>query len=237
MIRNTMTKTELYAEITQVIKGKPAAPLSHLPQFWQQLAKSANGTGLEDASRADYVEAARLFRYNDTPLCREALSAIGKDFAVSAYPDLDAMIVSAESAYIKRIVVAVQDLFAEFGYAVPASFYNVILDTARQNDNPGGKSMFKNKKALMQDRLQDAVLHAALLVTPVGLRMQSIFSRHNLRFTHVMNCSCIMQDTAEAPFEISLDADLKPAYLQNLVAAAFEQYGVNAATSGADRGF
>jgi hypothetical protein len=97
--------------------------------------------------------------------------------------------------------------------------------------------MFKDDATLMQDRLWDAVLHAALLVTPIGMFIQSAFSKYGLQFTHVMNCGCAAAEYTGDAFHLPLDPELKAAYLQNMIAAALEQYGVNAATSRANRGF
>lgn len=233
---HNLSKTALYHDITQIIQGSPAMPVSTLPQIWQRLAKSTSGTGLSEAQRRDYVEAAQLFRYHDTPLYLEALSTIGKDFLLSAYPDFDHWLANATTDLSRNMIGAAKALFDEFGYSVPASFYNIILETIRDETKISIK-LFKNKKALMQDRLWDAVLHASLLVTPIGLFVQSIMSQHGVRFTHMMNCSCSPGVNPDQVFFIKLDQDLKAAYLQNMIAASFEQYGVNAATSRSGRGF
>ncbi len=215
-----------YRNITQILHGKPAAPLSLLPPVWQKIKNQ------------DFIEAARLFRYHDTSLCLEALGAIGRDLLPSAYPDLDARLTNASSEIERRTALCLKGLFSEFGRNVPAAFYNALLGALEEDNETVGRRLFKNKKLQMQDRLWDAVLHAVLLVTPIALYVHSVFSQHGLRFTHMMNCSCkveIKED--EPPFTVRLDATLKPAYLQNLVAAALEQYGVNASTSGKTRGF
>ena len=182
-----------------------------------------------------YAEAACLFAWDGTPLATEALNAIGNDFAT--YPDLDAALAAAESDMTCRAIMAIMGIEAELGRDVPAALYNVML-AACQRDNPTQlMDMFKDDKVLMQDRLWDAVLHAALLVTPIGMFIQSTFSRYGLQFTHVMSCGCAPAEYPGAAFFIPLDEDLKPAYLQNMIAAALEQYGVNAATAGKARGF
>lgn len=219
-----------YAEIAKIIHGRPAASLARLPAVWQAIVGGGEASAaLSDQARADYVEAAQLFRYHDTPFAQESLSAIGHDFDRALYPDFAQL--QAETEVARRTIEAVTALFTEFGYEVPASFYQVILAAALREKVGTLMEMFKDKKQLMRDRLQDAVLHAILLVTPVGLRVQSVLSQHGLRFTHVMNCGCNIEVNADAPFTITLDPALKAAYLQNLVAAAFEQYGVNASTS------
>lgn len=229
--------SQAYTDISSIIQGKPAVALSRMPTVWQQIAVGSAAEKLNATVRADYVEAAQLFAYHGTPLAVEAMTAIANDFDTTSYPDFDALAVEADTTTAQKTIAACRALFDVFGYNVPASFYGAFLATALREDITRQMPLFKNKSELMRDRLWDAVLHATLLVTPVGLYVQSVMSQHGLRFVHVMNCSCNIFETAEAPFSISLDQDLMPAYLQNLVAASFEQYGVNASTSRAGRGF
>jgi hypothetical protein len=232
----TSTQRQDYADIARIIHGRPAASISRLPAIWQAIDAASDNSALSAQARRDYVEAAQLFRHHGTPLAVESLEAIGGDFDVAAYPRLDEELKRATTDLQRRTVEAVMELFAEFGYQVPASFYHVVLAAAFETEKPL-LEMFKDKKELLRDRLWDAVLHAMLLVTPVGMRVQSVLSRHGVRFLHVMNCGCAVTDSIDAPFDISLDAGLKPAYLQNMMAASFEQYGVNASTSRQGRGF
>ncbi len=230
----TLQKSKRYENITRIIQGKPATSVTTLPSIWQTLDVTGDGTNLSDAARRDYVEAAQLFNHHKTPMAYEAMTAIGEDFSVSAYPNFDALADTAETVVAQKTAVVLKDLFAEFGYDVPASFYNALLEVA---ESEKWMDMFKNKDQLMQDRLWDAVMHATLLVTPLGLYVHSVFSQHGLRFTHLMNCSCTVAETTDSAFTVTLDQELKPAYLQNMVAASFEQYGVNASTSKDARGF
>ncbi len=109
-------------------------------------------------------------------------------------------------------MLALRDLYVEFGYHVPAAFYNALLGALTEDNEAVGRRLFKNKQNLMQDRLWDAVLHAMLLVTPIGLYVHSVFSQHGLRFVHLMNCSCKIEPREdEPPFHMTLDTTLKPA--------------------------
>lgn len=233
----TAQKSAAYADVARIIGGRPASSLSMLPAFWQGLADGAMGTGLSEAVRADYIEAAQRFVYHKTPLGIEALEVIGQDFMLENYPDFSAWRAEAKTALAQKTLAAVEEIFATLGHDVPAALYDLFLETAFRDNADVLLGMFRQKDQLMRDRLWDAALHAALLVTPVGMFIQSVFSRHGLRFMHVMDCGCRLFETPEASFDIALDADLKPAYLQNMLAATFEQYGVNAATSRAGRGF
>lgn len=231
------TSFDAKADIVSIIHGAPAAPLSQLPHAWHELAAGPADTGLDADARADYVQAARLFRYHNTPLAMESLATIGKDFGLRYYPELPALAAKAQDSLQQKTIAAVSVLFNELGYSVPAAFYNVLLATAMRDDNHKLMGMFRDKTSIQRDRLWDAVLHAVLLVTPIGLYVQSVFSQHGLRFMHVMDCGCKISMTSEPAFTVALDSALKPAYLQNMLAAAFEQYGVNAETSRKSRGF
>lgn len=220
-----ITTAARHADIARIIQGTAPTPLSLLPAVWQNF------------HNADYRQAAQMFMSHGTPLAYEALNAIGQDFASHAYPDLNRAAAQATTALAHKTIAALRDIKTEFGHDIPASLYHLMLACVVRDDSEALMDMFKDKSILMRDRLWDATLHAALLVTPIGLRMHSILSRHGLRLEHVMNCGCKITEVSEPAFEIALDPALKPAYLQNMVAAALEQYGVNAATSKAQRGF
>lgn len=231
----TQTIKQKIESITQIIQGKPAMAVSTLPTIWQKIADGTATTHLTETARADYVMAARLFRFHNTVLCMESLDAIGHDFDADRYPDCARLLRHAPSDIHARTIRAVGDLFETFGYNVPAAFYNALLGAVNETT---GMRLFYKETELTRDRLWDAVLHAALLVTPIGLYVHSVFSQHGLRFVHMMNCSCKVEPLErDLPFRVSWDRDLAPAHLQNMVAAAFEQYGVNAATSRQNRGF
>lgn len=234
MTKLSTQKQQEYNNISQIIKGKPATSMVSLPNIWQELSLSQSNSYLSDSARMDYVEAAQLFNYHKTPLAQEAMIAIGNDFDKNSYPDFSYLRDTAQTPVSKKTVSVLEGLFSEFGYDVPASFYNALIEIAEQGV---WKDLFKNKDTLIQDRLWDSVLHAVLLVTPIGLYVHSVFSQNGLRFTHMMNCSCKIDETKDKPFYITLDQELKAAYLQNVIAASFEQYGVNASTSGKSRGF
>src|SRR5262245_16697708 len=113
-----------YAEISKIIQGKPAASLSRLPSIWLAIDDKNDESALSPAARRDYVEAAQRFRFHDTPLAMEALSAIGYDFDKAVYPDFVKIAALATTEIAQKTVRAVEELFTEFGYDVPASFYN-----------------------------------------------------------------------------------------------------------------
>lgn len=237
MTHITLTKQEEYNEIINSLKkGTGCASLSDLPEIWTAIANGTIETGLSDESKAHYIEAAQLYKVYDTPKAMEALAIIGEDFKAEKYPDLDKFSDEAETLLEVKTAAALNDLYQEFGRAFPASFYEVFIALVQRPDAHVSIDIFKDKNYLQRDCLWDSILHAILLVNPVSLRVQSVFSKHGLRFQHLKGCTCKVSITAEAPFEVALDPELKTAYLQNVVAAAIEQYDYNAFTASDDYG-
>ena len=179
----------------------------------------------------------RNFADNGTTLANQAIEALANDLVPSAYPNLPAMLARATEGFDKCAIAAINELFNTYGRTVPAAFYNVLLTAAFKAEGSEMYRMFQKAENLMEDRLNDAVLHAMLLVTPIGLHVQSVLSGYGLELMHVMNCGCSLRPTARKPFDAPIDSDELPALTENLMAAALEQYGVNAVSSGGKRGF
>jgi len=179
----------------------------------------------------------RQFSSNGTSLAAEAIDALADDLLPSAYPNFDTLKASAAEPFEKCVVAAVAELFGFYGRHVPAAFYNVLLTAAFESQGNLMYRMFEKTSNISRDRLFDAVLHATLLVTPIGMHVQSVLSGYGLELLHVMNCGCKIRAAMHSPFVYSITADTLHALTDNLKAATLEQYGVNARTSGDARGF
>ena len=150
-LETTQKETKAALEQT-VIAGENATPVSELPETWQAIANGTSNVRLRDPQA--YVKMAQLFHYklshgdvdlfNERPeiahlkssfcellgqLATETLAFYGQDFQVKDYPDFDIIFrelerrkVEAERLNVARIGI---DLFSEFGYDLPASFYRV----------------------------------------------------------------------------------------------------------------
>lgn len=195
-----------------------------------QIHAITHGDGVEQALMAKFAD-------NGTPLATLAIEALANDLLPNAYPNLSAMRDRATEAFDKCALAAINELYTFYGRQVPAAFYNVLLTAAFKSEGGEMYRMFEKAANLQEDRLNDAVLHAMLLVTPIGLHVQSVLSGYGLELVHVMNCGCSLRPTARKPFEAPVNLDELPALTENLMAAALEQYGVNAVSSGDKRGF
>ena len=209
---------------------KTQASLGATAPLSAQIQAVTHGEGVEKALMASFAD-------NGTPLATLAIEALANDLLPTAYPDLAKLRDNATEAFDKCVLAAINELYTTYGRNVPAAFYNVLLTAAFKSDDGIMYRMFQKANQLEEDRLNDAVLHAMLLVTPIGLHVQSVLSGYGLELVHVMNCSCILRPTGRKPFEAPVDRDELPALTENLMAAALEQYGVNAVSSGDKRGF
>lgn len=190
--------------------------------------------GLDTAYHQAYIKAMRMFAALNTPMRDEALTALAENLTDAAYPPLGAYDFVVQTPVQRGVLNSLQDIQRIYGNTLPAAFYRVVLNTAFQVEQGTMLPMFKDMDELLEDRIMDAALHAVLLVTPVGLHIQSLFSQNGVRFSHVMNCGCITQESKDAPFYISEPTgDEKVALMQNVIAATLEQYGVNAVTMNA----
>lgn len=205
---------------------------SHKTALSQQIHAITIGEGVDREVMAKFAD-------NGTPLAQLAIEAIANDLLPEAYPDLTVLAAKALQPYEKVVLAAVTELYNFYGRNVPAAFYNVLLVAAFKSENGQMYRMFDQIEPakIAEDRLNDAVLHAMLLVTPIGLHVQSVLSSYGLELMHVMNCGCMLRPRAGKPFEAPLGADELPSLTENLMAAALEQYGVNAVSSGKNRSF
>lgn len=177
------------------------------------------------------------FAGNGTPLAAEAIDALADDLLPTAYPDFATLQAKTAEPFEKCVIAAVAELFGFYGRQVPAAFYNVLLTAAFESKGNLMYRMFEKTENISRDRLFDAVLHSTLLVTPIGMHVQSVLSSYGLELMHVMNCGCKIRAAHHRPFEYTLAADTLHALTDNLKAATLEQYGINARTSGDARGF
>lgn len=200
------------------------------PAIAAQIHAITHGEGVEKKLMANFAD-------NGTPLATLAIEALANDLLPSAYPNIAEMRENATEAFDKCVLAAINELYTFYDRQVPAAFYNVLLAAAFKSEGGEMYRMFQKASNLEEDRLNDAVLHAMLLVTPIGLHVQSVLSGYGLELMHVMNCGCQLRPTARKPFEAPVNLDELPALTENLMAAALEQYGINAVSSGDKRGF
>ncbi|MDP5337305.1 MAG: hypothetical protein NWQ28_01845, partial [Nodularia sp. (in: cyanobacteria)] len=135
-----------------VIAAENAVAIDKLPPIWQDIAAGVANVGIDNPQ--SYVEMAQLFQYklaqgdvdlfNERPelahlksaFCQifgqlgyETLEFYGHDFLIDNYPNFAQILRDVESKgreYADEVKVALigMDLFEEFGYELPASFYH-----------------------------------------------------------------------------------------------------------------
>ena len=136
-----------------LISGEKAATLAQLPPIWQAIAQGKADVGISDAQA--YLHLAQLFLYKFEngdvdlfqdrphlqrfqpmfgqllgPLAWETLAFYGEDFLKERYPNFPAILNQAKTQYgpdsdAVKVAQIGLDLFNEFGYDLPASFYDI----------------------------------------------------------------------------------------------------------------
>ncbi|MGH7998897.1 MAG: hypothetical protein ACREPR_05575 [Brasilonema sp.] len=243
----------LNAPQVQIIAGENAVHLSRLPQVWQDIAVGKAGVGL--ANPQIYVEMAQLFQYkleqgevelfNERPelthlkpsfselfglLARETLEFYGQDFKVERYPDFETILREFESKGAEysnqvKVVRICLELFNEFDYELPASFYQVHLAPIYRD------SIFE-KRALQFDprdqehkRPWDAVLHAGK-VFAVQMKIQSIASKYGFTYQHECNCDHGLSsiDMSQGTFDYELNPEKRQRSIHSFIWTAWYEY-------------
>lgn len=208
---------------TTTIAGEKAVALIELPRAWQ------TNPALTEAN----INMARLFfarmqEFGMGKLAYEALEFYGTDFDVAAYPDLTAAAEQYAGTDGAKIVTICQDLFAEFGYDMPASFYWLHLDMAAR-DNMMTKLYLRQEPAYAdRARAFDAALHGQK-VFAVQMKVQSIASKHGLTFLHGCNCGNCVAVQKDA-FDYSIPAADRTETLRAFVWTMMYEYAIYSVT-------
>ncbi len=121
-----------------------------------------------------------------------------KDWQLDAYPDWNDLLRNAVAprAEAERVIAFVRELFDEFGYWMPASFYQSLLEPIGRN------SIFEPVYLVFEHRLKnvarqhDASYHG-LNVLKVNAVLQTIAAKQGLYFVHGCNCGCHFSDLGE----------------------------------------
>jgi len=202
------------------ISGENAHALESLPLGWQ---KMANGSEEYAVPSADHlVKMAQLFSYNMATnpakefgsLSKETLSFYADDYKKSAYPDIEKIklgLDSNEEHYSLRLkfIAIAKDLFSEFGYSFPASFYWKYLSPVFRS-HPFEKVYLRKREDYRKNaRSWDAILHAQK-VFPIQMRIQSISSNYGIVWNHGCGCSDCGHSTHKAgKFEYVIESSEK----------------------------
>lgn len=243
----------LDAPQVQVIAGENAVHISQLPKVWQDIAVGEVSVGLLDPQ--SYVEMAQLFQYklqsgdvdlfNERPelvylkplfaelfgqLARETLEFYGHDFKVESYPNFAEVLREVESKgveYANEVKVARigMELFDEFGYELPASFYHVHLAPIYRDHVFEERALRFDPRDIEHKRSWDAVLHAGK-VFAVQMKVQSIASKYGFTYQHGCGCNSHLSsiDKSRGAFDYELHPQKRQRWIRSFIWTALYEY-------------
>ncbi|MDZ7963279.1 MAG: hypothetical protein RMY34_36425 [Aulosira sp. DedQUE10] len=243
----------LEAPSVTVMKSENAVTVSQLPSVWQDIAEGVSTVGLCDPQ--SYVEMAQLFQYklehgdvdlfSDRPdlahfkplfsqlfgqLARETLEFYGHDFMTSSYPNFAKILRDVESKgveYSDEVKVARIgiELFDEFGYELPASFYHVHLAPIYRDHVFEERALRFDKRDIEHKRAWDAVLHAGK-VFAVQMKVQSIASKYGFTYQHGCGCNSHISsiDASSGAFVYELSPQKRQRWIRSFIWTAWYEY-------------
>ncbi len=238
-----------------VIAGENAVPVSQLPSVWQDIAQGVASVGLSNPH--SYVEMAQLFQYklengdvdlfSDRPdlaylktsfsqifgqMAREALEFFGHDFMVHNYPNFEEIlrdVKSQGSEYANEVKVARigLELFHEFGYELPASFYHVNLAPIYRDHVFEERALRFDQRDIEHKRSWDAMLHAGK-VFAIQMKVQSIASKYGFTYQHGCGCNSHLSaiDVSHGAFEYEISPEKRQRWIRSFIWTAWYEYAI-----------
>jgi hypothetical protein len=235
----------------EAIANENAVAISQLPQVWQDIAKGKASVGLPNPK--SYVEMAQLFQYkleqgdvdlfNEHPeleplkqsfcqifghLARITLEFYGQDFLVENYPDFKAILHEAELKGQENEIKVARiglDLFEEFGYELPASFYEVHLAPIYRDHVFEERALRFDPRDIEHKRPWDAMLHAGK-VFAIQMKIQSIASKYGFTYQHGCGCNSHLSsiDTSQGMFEYEISPEKRQRWIRSFIWTAWYEY-------------
>ncbi|MDH6059501.1 hypothetical protein NWP17_03460 [Chrysosporum bergii ANA360D] len=236
-----------------VIANENAVPVSQLPTLWQDIAAGRANVGIKQPQ--SYVEMAQLFQYKlalgdvdlfsecpelsgfKSAFCQlfgqlgyETLEFYGHDFLVDSYPNFTQLLEDVESQgkkYADAVKVAHigLELFQEFGYELPASFYHVHLAPIYRDHIFEERALRFDKRDIVHKRAWDAVLHGGK-VFAIQMKVQSIASQYGFTYHHGCGCNSHLSsiDTSHGEFSYELTAEKYQRWIRSFIWTAWYEY-------------
>lgn len=235
------------------IAGENAVDISQLPGIWQDIARGKADVGLSNPQ--NYVEMAQLFQYklehgdvelfDERPelthlkpsfsqllgqLARETLDFYGHDFQIHNYPNFEKILRDVELkgvGYENEVKVARigMDLFQEFGYELPASFYQVHLAPIYRDHVFEERALRFDERDIEHKRSWDAVLHACK-VFAIQMKVQSIASQYGFTYQHGCACNSHLSsiDASRGEFTYELSPEKRQRWIHSFIWTAWYEY-------------
>ncbi|NET71992.1 MAG: hypothetical protein F6K62_13975 [Sphaerospermopsis sp. SIO1G2] len=236
-----------------VIAGENAAAISELPPIWQDIATNKANVGFTNPEV--YVKMAQLFRYklangdvdlfNERPdlarfkssfsqlfaqLADETLEFYGRDFLIDQYPDFNQIVNDLKSQGLEssnevKVALIGIDLFNEFGYQLPASFYHVHLAPIYRDHIFEERALRFDQRDIEHKRAWDAILHSGK-VFAVQMKIQSIASKYGFTYHHGCGCNSHLSsiDIAEGEFNYQISSEKYQRWIRSFIWTAWYEY-------------
>jgi len=240
-----------------LISGESAATLAQLPSIWQAIAQGKADVGMSEAQAQAYTHLAQLFLYKLEngevdlfqerpqlkrfqpmfgqllgPLAWETLAFYGEDFLRDRYPDFQAVLNQAKSQYgpdsdAAKVAQISLDLFAEFGYDLPASFYDVHLAPLDRDHLFEERALRYDERDREHKRPWDAILHACK-VFAIQMKVQSVASQQGFTYQHGCACNSHLSniDLATGAFDYAIAPEKRQRWLLSFIWTAWYEYAL-----------
>jgi hypothetical protein len=238
---------------TQAVAGENAVFVTQLPPVWQAIAHSQIQLGCSNPHA--YVEMAQLFQYKLSQgdvdlfqersdlnhlrvgfadlfgtLATETLEFYGQDFQMQNYPNFVAIQQAAiamkgiDAPEVKVAQIAI-DLFEEFGYELPASFYQVHLAPMERDHIFEERALRFDPREQGHKRSWDAILHACK-VFAMQMKIQSIASKYGFTYHHGCGCESHLAsiDRSSGSFDYELQPAKRQRWIRSFIWTAWYEY-------------
>ncbi len=231
------------------IAGESAVTLAQLPLAWQAIATETAIVGMGD--RTAYIEMAQLFQaklatgdvdlFQERPelshlkpafcelfgqLAIETLEFYAQDFQIQNYPDFDTLLQQTESQPdAHKVAVIGKELFAVFGYDLPASFYAVHLAPIDRDHVFEERALRFDPRDIEHKRAWDAALHACK-VFAVQMTVQSIASKQGFTYQHGCGCNSHISDISisDGAFDYAMAPEKRSRWIRSFVWTMWYEY-------------
>ncbi|NEP49116.1 MAG: hypothetical protein F6K65_09915 [Moorea sp. SIO3C2] len=197
-----------------ILEGIDAVAIDQLPTVWQKIASGEAEVGHPDLEFL--VALAQLFLTKATDGSPEifeqgfdcqslfekgawdTLEFFGADYLLSAYPNFElAKTTAVATDGAERVVAFAVDVFEEFKYELPASFYQMLLCPIERDSILESRAMAFDVRMQGVKRPYDACLHA-FNVTRMLMFVESKAARHGLLLQHGCGCNSHLTDIQSA---------------------------------------
>ena len=129
---------------------------------------------------------------------------------------------SADEVKVVRICI---ELFQEFGYEMPASFYHVHLAPINREHIFEERALRFDPRDAEHKRSWDAILHAGK-VFAVQMKIQSIASKYGFTYQHGCGCNSHLSsiDRTVGAFDYELHPEKRQRWIRSFIWTAWYEY-------------